>query len=172
VPAPKASVLKTPLRAIPTMSASAPKPVPKLRTFRIASTDPPSGVWYAVDKDSPKEAVKDLTFEVPEGPHSISFTCVNDMCVPQTMPLPAEDSSLSPAMKIKDARITVDGPAAGIYGLTQRPDVVLHAGVPTPVPMRGGSEPFTVVERNSGKTHTVSARAGSEVHVDFGDLQP
>jgi hypothetical protein len=171
---PKASVTTKPPRFTAAASASAPRKEPRLRTINITATEPPVGVLCAIDKETPQPVNPGQPISLSEGPHDFVFTCVGDMCIPQPTHVEAsdKDGNMSVRMKIKDARIVVDGPVSGTYGVSQLPDVVLHPGVPVPVPMRAGSDTFTVIERGSGKSVTISARAGQEAHAAFPDLGP
>ncbi len=161
-------------RIAPTVqpSASAKSAQPKFRNVTITGTDPPMGVRCAIDKEAPLEVTAGTVLAMTDGPHDLVFSCVKNMCItnPTHMDASDKDFTLSIKMQIKDTQIIVDGPAAGTYGVKQFPGIILHPGVAVSVPMTSGSDTYSVVERGSGKTVTVSARAGEEVHAAFPDV--
>ncbi len=174
LPAPRSSAQGRAPRSMAAASVSALKKEPKLRNVTVVATDPPMGVRCSVDKDAPIEVTAGTVIRLSDGPHDLAYSCVNNMCDTTGAHVDAGDgdANLTIKMKIKDAQIVVDGPAAGTYGVAQFPGLVLHPGVAVAVPMSAGSDYYTVVERGSGKKVTVAARAGAEVHAAFPDLQP
>ena len=152
-----------------------PKREIKLRDFLIGDVDPPGGVLCAVDTGPARSVTAGTVLpQATDGPHDLNFTCVNNMCDPQSKHIDASDrnETVSVKMTIRPALITVEGPASGSYGISQRPGTVLRPGVPVPVAMSAGTEIFTVKELASGKTVTITGRAGAQSRADFSDLPP
>ena len=174
IPAPRTSAGKPRIMATPQAPSASAKREPRLRNVTIIATDPLNGVRCSIDKQDPIEVVAGKVLALSDGPHDLVYSCVQDMCDTNIAHIDAgeQDATLSIKMKIKDAHIIVDGPVGDNYGVTQFPNLRLRAGVPMPVSMSTGSDTLIVVDRNTNKTVTVTAKPGQEVHATFPDLQP
>jgi hypothetical protein len=163
--------------AVPTTSASAKKE-PKKRVVTLPSISPPAGVRGTLDGKSlgdDTEIASGYSVVLDENPHTLELRCMNDMCIHHEVNVPAGDQDVQwqrVALRIRDAVLIVDGPSSGVYGIKEKTDVDLQAGAKANVPMSTGSENVTVVERQSGKTVSVSLHPGVAVHADFTSLVP
>jgi serine/threonine-protein kinase len=174
-PEPRASAPKPRNITVAAPQLSAKKEPTKIRSLTFGSIEPENGVLCSVDGTPAKPVTEGLALTATDGSHQLAFSCVNDMCEPQKRAIEAgeKDENVSIIMTIRPAIITVEGPATGVYGIRQKPTITLRPGVPTKVPISGGgSEALTVIERGSGKTVSVNARAGAESKAEFTDLVP
>jgi serine/threonine-protein kinase len=138
---------------------------PVRRTVTI-TTNLANGVLVAVDGEPAGPATTPLAID--DRPHTLELTCVGNMCEPVTRTVPAgdKDLALDVPVRVRDARIVVDGNPLNHYVLVEK-GLDLRAGAPTSVGMRTGSDTFSVKELESGETRRVAVKAGQEVHVSF-----
>ena len=82
------------------------------------------------------------------------------------MPAGDKDQAFDIPVKVRDAKIVVDGNPMYKY-LLQETSLNLRAGVATAIPMRTGSVTFSVKELETGETRRVVVKAGQESRVSF-----
>jgi hypothetical protein len=154
----------------PSVTAAPSKPPtatgPVRRTVKL-NTNLQNGVLVAVDGD-PAGNAAGASLTIDDKKHTIELTCVNNMCEPLVRDLPPgdKDTTLDLVVKVRDARVVIDGDPVKHYGLLER-GLDLPSGVPVSVPMKLGLDYFTVTERESGRVKRVALTAGKELHVTF-----
>jgi serine/threonine-protein kinase len=162
---PAKTSVQAPAATPPAPSKSAPtKPVN--RTITISTPNVAHGVSVSIDGQPPQNAHE--PFVLDEKPHALELTCVANMCEPITHSVPAgdKDQIVPILIKIRDAKIVVDGNPMNHYVLVER-GIDLPAGVVRSVSMRVANDSFRVKELESGEVQSVMVKAGQEVHVTF-----
>jgi serine/threonine-protein kinase len=151
--------------------ASAPAPMPTLRTLTFVGVRPPAGVTMAVDDEAPIGIAPGSTVQLDAKEHTLRFACVKDVCDPDVRAVHAgkTDDSMAVDLKIKPATLLVDGDPNGNYGIEDFPSVVIKPGVPVSLPVRGYSGNWiTVVDRaHPDRKEKVELIANQQKRVTF-----
>lgn len=186
VPSATASVIASASASAPTVVASAapsvtavhmaivPLPVksatPKTtnRSIIFAKVRPANGVLIAVDGATTTSGATDgfrLTLDL--GEHNLTFSCAQDLCVPEDHVIAAgdHDETMNIAMKIRPSYLTVSGGRSTYRITTLGLDV--GVGIKTTIPMQAGVLPITVVELGTNKTTGGTLVAGRSLTIDF-----
>ena len=165
--APSALAPRTPAR--PTVVASRPPP-PKTRAITFARLLPVAGVLVAVDGSPAGPASTDRVLTVDEKAHELTFSCAQDMCLPERRFLAAGEAPerLVVSLKIRDARLTVNGDPRRTYGIVSRPGLTFRAGSVVSVAMSTGAAPFRVIELETQRVTPVYLKSGQLVTANFG----
>jgi serine/threonine-protein kinase len=152
-----------PVAPVATKSAPA-KPVS--RTITISTPNVANGVSVSVDGQPPRTAHEPITLD--DKSHTLELTCVADMCEPVTYTVqPGDKDQMVPILvKIRDAKIVVDGNPMNHYVLVER-GLDLRSGVAASISMRVATDSFRVKELESGEVRSVAVKAGQEAHVSF-----
>jgi hypothetical protein len=156
------------IAALPTVKSAAPA------TKRDVAVDvefPPNGVLASLDGAANVPVSGGYTFNVDSKPHSIVFTCVEDLCVPKRIDVPVGDDRvpLSASLTIRPASLVVHGDANASYQILQLPQLAVRAEAAVSVPLKDSKKTFTVVQLPSGKKLVVELAAGKRGEVTFTD---
>jgi eukaryotic-like serine/threonine-protein kinase len=171
IPAPEASTATSASggRTVATPTALLPtKPI--VRTFGFAKLRPPYGVRTTIDGALGPELDVHSSFTLDEKPHTVVFSCANDLCVPQTHNIAAgdKDEMLSVELVIPPARLLVEGDSSHSYGIEELPGLTLAAGQEAEIPMSAGDRSVNVFDRNDpSKRQLVRLGAGKSQTVSF-----
>ncbi|WP_394821935.1 serine/threonine-protein kinase [Pendulispora albinea] len=149
-------------------SASGGKAIARDVTFR--SLIPLFGVRVALDGDEPKNAEIGGHLSIDGQKHVLVFSCAQDACEHVTRVVePGEDAvELAVTLEVKPAILFVQGDPRHSYAIQEQPTVVLRAGVPNRVPMKGAKTSVHVLELPAGRSEPVTLLAGQQVEVVFG----
>jgi hypothetical protein len=125
----------------------------------------------ALDRAVPVEIASGRSFSLNERPHMLIFSCIEDLCEPQTRSVGAgeADEAIEVELKIKPARLTVAGDPSKSYVIRELPQLSPQANVLLPVPMSRKSETVHVKELLSGREVAVTLTAGQAARASFGD---
>jgi hypothetical protein len=170
-PSASVAVIVPPPRSTTPIS-TAPPPTPAAhRTITLAKVRPFSGVKVAVDGEPAMEASGGKTITLNEKTHTFLFTCIEDLCEPQTRAIGAGDGDevIEVELRIKRARLTLNADPSKSYVIKEKPTVPLPANVPVDVPMAGKSETLHVRELVSGHELQIELKAGQPAHYTFPD---
>jgi serine/threonine-protein kinase len=173
-----AAAVRTPMSASSVVKSATPPAVvatgiksvsvmatPLRRNVKLV-TNLQNGVFVALDGEPSGPASDGLTLQ-DDKQHTIELTCKDDMCEPlvKTIPAGTKDVVLEGlALKLRDARIVVEGDGTKHYGLSER-GLDLPARASIPVKMSLSKDFFTVVERETGRSKRVTLTAGQETRV-------
>ena len=165
---PRASAMQTYLAPIPSRSAA---PAVTIRRDFALRVRPAHGVLVAIDGDAATAAEAAPTYTLDEKRHTLTFTCLENMCEPVTRVLEGGETGypLDVELKIRPAKLIVDGSPGRRYTVVQRPGVTVQARVPAEIPMKRGTETVTVRELETDREVTVNLRVGQDVHAVFAD---
>ena len=156
------------LRPVPMPSVLAPT----RRTITIAKIRPVAGVLVAVDGDPAIEAASGKSITLDGKPHALVFSCIEDLCEPQTRQIGAgeTDESVEMDLKIKPAKLTIAGDPTRSYVIKEKPILSVNAGGTTDVPMTRKSETFHVRQLGEHEREvTVTLTAGQVARAVFGE---
>jgi eukaryotic-like serine/threonine-protein kinase len=156
--------------ALPTVK-SAVTAVATKRDVAVDVAFPPNGVLASIDGAAAVPVSGGYTFNVDNKAHSIVFTCVEDLCVPKRVDVPAGDDGVpvSASLTIRPASLVVHGDANASYQILQLPQLTVRAETAVSVPLKDSKKTFTVVQLPSGKKLVVELAAGKRGEVTFGD---
>jgi eukaryotic-like serine/threonine-protein kinase len=143
---------------------------PVMRTFRFAKLKPNFGVHMTIDGAVAANPEAQGSFTLDEKPHTLVFTCASDLCLPQTINVPAgeKDDALQVELAIAPARLLVEGDSSHSYGIEELPGITLAAGQEAEIPMSAGDRPVSVFDRNDpSKRQLVRLIAGKSQTVSF-----
>jgi tRNA A-37 threonylcarbamoyl transferase component Bud32 len=158
----RATILPTPLK-------SARPPVQRRVSFRTLS--PSFGVLLAIDGLGASEPDPTRPFSLDDRPHSLRFSCRNELCVQKTIEIApgADDVELDVVLSVVSAKLIVDGEPTHSYGVTEIPSLTVSIGIPTDIPMNSGSRELHVFDRTdpSSKPQLVKVLAGKTSTVSF-----
>jgi len=163
------STASTPhIAALPTVKSAAPVSLVK-RDVSVDVAFPPNGVLASLDGAANVPVSGGYTFSVDAKPHSIVFTCVEDLCVPKRVDVPPGDDKvpLSASLTIRPASLVVHGDANATYQILQLPQIAVRAETAVSVPLKDSKKTFTVVQLPSGKKLVVELAAGKRGEVSF-----
>jgi tetratricopeptide (TPR) repeat protein len=125
-------------RAAPSVAVQpfVPRPPPSAaapvrRTITFAKIRPNAGVLVAVDGDAAAEAATGRSITVDTKPHALAFSCVEDLCEPQTrnVGVGETDESIEVELKIKPAKLMIVGDLTKSYSVVEKPNLTVHPGV-------------------------------------------
>lgn len=144
-------------------------PPPKTRAVTFVRLLPVAGVLVAVDGSPAGPASTDRVLTVDDKAHELTFSCAQDMCLPERRFLPAGEAPerLVVSLKIRDARLTVNGDPARTYGIVSRPGLTFRAGSVVSVAMSTGAAPFRVIELETQRVTPVYLKSGQLVTASF-----
>jgi len=175
---PAASVPKLPPSSlIAAPSLSLPKIVPPVqspsRMITISKVRPHAGVLVAVDGDAATEAASGKTITLSNKAHALVFTCIEDLCEPQTRAVNAGDAeeSIEIELKIKPAKLTIVGDPSKSYVIKEKPLMSVLANFAVDVPMTRKTETLHVRELLTDREVTVTLTAGQASRAVFGEEQ-
>jgi eukaryotic-like serine/threonine-protein kinase len=152
------------LRPLPVASAAAPT----RRTITIAKIRPVAGVLVAVDGDPAIEAASGKSITLDGKPHALVFSCIEDLCEPQTRNVAGESVEMD--LKIKPAKLTIAGDPTRSYVIKEKPILSVNAGGTTDVPMTRKSELFHVRQLGEHEREvTVTLTAGQVARAVFSE---
>ncbi len=142
------------------------------RIVSLVSVRPAFGVRMAVDGTAMGEADPSKTLTLDDKPHTIQFTCTDDLCVPKTITLPAGDKTeaLTVDLAIVPAKLFIEGDSSHSYGIEEMPNLVLAANVDTDVSLQAlGSKDIHVFDRTDPtvKQQPTTLKAGKKASVSF-----
>lgn len=121
-----------------------------LRTLDVPSVQPANGVFVSVDGASKVPVAANAKLSLDRRGHRLVFTCVSDLCEPEAREVAAGDEDVSLAdvsLRIRPARVVIEGEATHTYGIVELPNLVLTPGVEAEVPMVRGDRIVTVFDR-------------------------
>jgi serine/threonine-protein kinase len=153
----------------PTVTPPKPPAPSKLRTISFGAVRPPMGVMVTVDGMPSGEVSTERVLSVDDKSHELLFTCVQNMCVPDKRFVNAGDANerLTIELKVRDAQLVVDGNPNRTYGISNRPGIVLRSGAAVSVPMKVGSDHFTLTELETGRSVGVDLKSGEQTRKVF-----
>jgi hypothetical protein len=127
------------------------------------------GVMVTVDGMPSGEVSTERVLSVDDKSHELLFTCVQNMCVPDKRFVNAGDANerLTIELKVRDAQLVVDGNPNRTYGISNRPGIVLRSGAAVSVPMKVGSDHFTLTELETGRSVGVDLKSGEQTRKVF-----
>jgi serine/threonine-protein kinase len=174
-PAPSSSEHRAHISTAPVRSTAvlppAPAPVKKERKIRIASLRPAFGVHLAIDGAPAPDPQQEQVLALDDKPHSLAFTCVDDMCEPKTIAVPAgdQDDAIAVSLRVPPASLVVEGDPTRSYRIDELPGVALAPGHPTEIPIvSGGARLITVFDvLDPSKKQTVKVQAGKQKTISF-----
>lgn len=164
---PSALIQRTPAR--PVIAPSRPPPL-KARAVTFSQVLPVAGVLVAVDGSPAGSASAERVLTVDEKAHELTFSCAQDMCIPERRFLAAGEGPerIAVSLTIRDARLTVSGDPTRTYGIVTRPGVTFRSGSVVSVPMSTGAAPFRVIELETQRVIPVYLKSGQLVTAAFG----
>jgi serine/threonine protein kinase len=137
---------------------------------RTAALDlfPPMGVTMTMDNGAPRDVRTGDAISLNGDPHTLAFSCADDLCMSMTIPVPAGDKDLPVVahLKIKPATLVIKGDAADNYQILSRPEVHVGAGTNT-VAMQRTSEKVTIKQLETNSTQPATLTPGKSVTVVF-----
>lgn len=136
------------------------------RTIRL-HVNLPAGVLVSVD-GQPAGNAPGAAIVVDRRQHVLEFRCVRDLCEPvsRTLSPGDRDETLEIALKIRPARLRIEGDPTGRYLLEER-SIEFRTGDVISVPMSESEQRFTVRDLRSGSTKKVTLLAGNLVEQTF-----
>jgi serine/threonine-protein kinase len=165
----RAHISSAPVRSTVVVPAAAPPK--KQRKIRIASLRPAFGVHLAIDGAPAPDPQQEQILALDDKPHSLAFTCVDDMCEPKTIAVPAgdEDDAIAVSLRVPPASLVVEGDPTRSYRIDELPGVALAPGHPTEIPIvSGGARLITVFDvLDPSKKQTVKVQAGKQKTISF-----
>jgi hypothetical protein len=163
--------LPTSARGAAPIGTAPPSPPRVRRTITLAKVRPVAGVKVAVDGDAAIEASSGITFALNEQAHTLLFTCIEELCEPQTRTVAAGDAeeSVEVELKIKPARLVVAGDPSSSFVLREMPTLALLPNVPVAVPMTRKTERFHVRELVVDREIEVTLTAGELTRAIFSE---
>lgn len=170
VSAPPRSSAPIPAVVLPPVIKSAAPPQQVRREIQFAKVRP-QGVRVAVDGDGAIDPDTQSLLTVDDKEHKLTFTCVGDLCVPVDRIVVAGDQNVTieVELKIRPAKLLVEGNAARRYTVKERPGITLRAGQSAEIAMKRGTDRFTVVELETNREAIVDLKVGQEAKVTFAD---
>ncbi len=171
-PSGSAPLLVAPLAPTVRLLAVPSAIAPTRRTITIAKIRPVAGVLVAVDGDPATEAASGKSITVDGKPHVLVFSCIEDLCDPQTRNIGAGDGDEAVEMdlKIKPAKLTIAGDPTRSYVIKEKPILSVNAGGTTDVPMTRKSETFHVRQLGTHEREVeVTLTAGQASRAVFGE---
>ncbi len=150
-------------------AASTPSPSSARRTITLLKIRPVAGVLVAVDGDPATEASSGKTITLDTKPHALVFSCIEDLCKPQTrnVGVGEADENVEIELKIKPARLTIVGDPNKTFVITELPQLNPHANAAAiEVPLNRKSETFHVAQLGP------DGKAERELPVTFSAGQP
>jgi hypothetical protein len=141
------------------------------RTILLSKVRPVAGVLVAVDGDSATEASTGKSLTLNEKPHALVFSCIEDLCEPQTRNVKGGDSdeSVEVELRIKPAKLTVVGDGTKSYVIKELPQLAVQANVGASVPMSRKTETFHVRELLTNREVAVTLTAGQSGQAVFAE---
>lgn len=148
--------------AVPSVVPSA-RPVVRVITFGTVS--PSFGTRMQIDGHPATDPDTHKSFTIDGQPHTLTFSCADDLCVPKTVQIPAgdKDETLPVELAIAPAKLIVEGDPSHSYGIEEMPNVTIAAGQETEIPMNRGRKLVTVFDRiDPTKKQAVNLKAGGK----------
>jgi serine/threonine-protein kinase len=167
--APTATVATTTATTRPTATSTATANAK--RTLTLAKVRPVAGVLVAVDGDPAIQAASGKSITLSDKPHTLVFTCIEDLCDPQTRAVGAGDvdENVEVELKIKPAKLTIVGDQTKSYLIKELPQLAVHANAAAAVPMTRKTETFHVRELETDREQTVTLTAGQAGRAVFAE---
>ena len=139
------------------------------RMLRLGVVVPGAGVLVSVDGAAPVAVREGETLPLSNARHELKYSCVQDMCVPQSRRVAAGASEVvgDVRLSVRPATLTVDGDPNHGYSAVERPNLALRSGASVTVAMSQGVQVLTVVQDASGERRDVVLRAGQASVVKF-----
>ncbi len=141
------------------------------RTVSFVRLRPAFGVQMSVDGATPTEADQTRPFTLDDKPHTIVFTCRDDLCSPRTVQVEAGDKNVDLAvdLSIAPAKLFVEGDPSHSYGITELLNVNVAGGSEVEIPMTAGKRQVHVFDRTdpSGQPQAVELTAGKRSTISF-----
>ena len=174
------TVASTPQTATPVVPVTARVPAsatvtPAHRAITIAKIRPVAGVLVAVDGDPATEATAGKSITLDGKPHTLVFSCIEELCEPQTRVVGAGEApeNVEVDLRIKPARLTIVGDTTKSFVITEKPLLSVHANATSDVPMTRKSETFHVAQLGANdkpeREVTVTLTAGQPTRAVFTD---
>ncbi len=165
----KASAAPALVMPVPVRSSVPPVTIRREFPMRVR---PAHGVLIAIDGDAATAAEAAPTLTLDDKKHTLTFSCVENLCEPVTRYVePGElGFAVDVELKIRPAKLIVDGTPGRRYTVMQRPGVTLDARVPVEISMKRGIEMVTVRELETDREVRVELRVGQDVHAVFADI--
>jgi len=105
--------------------------IPVSTKITVGPIDPPAGVLLAID-GAPAAPVTDGAVIPLDSAreHTLVFSCVNDLCMPETRKIAAQskDETIPMTLGMRPAILVLDGDPSNHYVITERPELNLRVG--------------------------------------------
>lgn len=143
-----------------------------MRTVAIGSIQPTFGVLLSIDGAPPGEVTPNYTFEANDKPHTLVFTCRDDLCEPKTVSVPegeGPEALGTVQLAVRPGHLVVEGEATHSYSVEEIPGLLVSPGTARDIPMgASGSRTITVYDtQDPTKRRTVKMVANKQAFVSF-----
>jgi eukaryotic-like serine/threonine-protein kinase len=156
--------ISTRVVAVPSVVPASAKPV-VTRVITFGTVSPSFGTRMQIDGQPATDPDTHKSFTLDDKPHTLTFSCADDLCVAKTVQIPPgdKDETLAVELAIAPAKIIVEGDPSHSYGIEEMPNVTIAAGQETEIPMNRGRKLVTVFDRiDPTKKQAVNLKAGGK----------
>jgi serine/threonine-protein kinase len=138
-------------RTIATPSVSATRTI--TRTVTITKLRPAFGVHMTLDGEAKPDPSPGWAFVLNDDkPHSLVFTCQNDLCTPKTIPITAGDANIDMPVELALApgKLVVEGDPTHTYRVREDPTIIIKSGQEVYISMPGerGQRDITIYDQD------------------------